>query len=471
MQIGAPRLSGIRARLAALTLVQRFSLAGGAVMLVSMIIIGSWVTAVISARVVESTGAATALFMDSFIAPLAQELDEADTLSIGPTRALEELLAGSAFGQRVLSIKIWKPGGLIAYAADPDLIGQRFAPSDGLARALKGHLVAELDQLDDPESEAEQRAGVPLLEVYSPIRQAWSGKVIAVAEFYENASGLAAAMAAARRQSWALVAAVTLLIGLTLFGIVHRASRVIEDQRSELERRVADSERMSRESRTLKVRAERASSRLAELNESFLKRISSELHDGPAQLIGLAALRLASLGRSRNKQDRERELAVVDGALTEAIREIRNLCKGLSLPEIDGVPIGRTVERVIRSHEARTDTTVSVDVDMPAAVPHPVAISVFRFVQEGLNNAYRHANGAGQAVRGRVADGRLTLTVSNRLDGSSGPAESATPRGLGLEGLRERVESLGGSFDFRIAPGRQAEMTMTIELDAEAFHG
>ena len=83
-------MSGIRTRLAALTLVQRFSLAGGAVMLVSMIIIGSWVTAVISARVVESTGAATALFMDSFIAPLAQELDEADTLSIGPTRALEE---------------------------------------------------------------------------------------------------------------------------------------------------------------------------------------------------------------------------------------------------------------------------------------------------------------------------------------------------------------------------------------------
>ena len=277
---------------------------------------------------------------------------------------------------------------------------------------------------------------------------------------------------AARRQSWALVGAVTLLIGFTLFGIVHQASRVIEDQRRELERRVANSERMSRESRALKVRAERASSRLAELNESFLKRISAELHDGPAQLIGLAALRLASLGRSRNKEERQHELAVVDGALTEAIREIRNLCKGLSLPEIDGVPIGRTVERVVRSHEARTDTKVAVDVDMPTAVPHPVAISVFRFVQEGLNNAYRHADGAGQAVRGRIADGRLTLTVSNRLDGgSSGPAEPAVPRGLGLEGLRERVESLGGSFDFRIAPGRQAEMTMTIALDAEAFHG
>ena len=158
MQIEASRLSGIRTRLAALTLVQRFSLAGGAVMLVSMIVIGSWVTSVISARVVESTGAATALFMDSFIAPLAQELDEADMLSIGPTRALEELLAGSAFGQRVLSIKIWKPGGLIAYAAEPDLIGRRFAPSAGLARALEGHLVAELDQLDDPESAAERKS-------------------------------------------------------------------------------------------------------------------------------------------------------------------------------------------------------------------------------------------------------------------------------------------------------------------------
>jgi len=89
MPPAAARLALIRTHLARLTLLQRFALTGGAVMVIAMLVIGSWVTSVISARVVESTAAATALFMDSYIAPLAQELDSQDALSIGPTRALD----------------------------------------------------------------------------------------------------------------------------------------------------------------------------------------------------------------------------------------------------------------------------------------------------------------------------------------------------------------------------------------------
>ena len=99
----------------------------------------------------EKTGAANIGSVLSALVPgaptstfLSPKFEKEARPSLGVVAALEELLAGSAFGQRVLSIKIWKPGGLIAYAADPDLIGQRFAPSEGLARALKGNLVAEL---------------------------------------------------------------------------------------------------------------------------------------------------------------------------------------------------------------------------------------------------------------------------------------------------------------------------------------
>ena len=112
MHIGAHRLAKLRSRLGSLTLLQRFALTGGGVMIISMLVIGQWVTSAISGRVAENTAAATALFMDSFIAPLAQELERQTPSRSGPIRAMEEMLAGSAFGQRVVSIKIWKPGGL-----------------------------------------------------------------------------------------------------------------------------------------------------------------------------------------------------------------------------------------------------------------------------------------------------------------------------------------------------------------------
>ena len=149
MHIGANGLAKLRSRLGSLTLLQRFALTGGGVMIISMLLIGQWVTSAISGRVVENTAAATALFMDSFIAPLAQELDTADALSIGPIRAMEEMLAGSAFGQRVVSIKIWKPGGLIAYADDSGLIGQSYPPSESLTAAFEGRLRAGLTPLGD----------------------------------------------------------------------------------------------------------------------------------------------------------------------------------------------------------------------------------------------------------------------------------------------------------------------------------
>jgi signal transduction histidine kinase len=471
MHIGAHRLAKLRSRLGSLTLLQRFALTGGGVMILSMLLIGQWVTSAISGRVVENTAAATALFMDSFIAPLAQELDTADALSIGPIRAMEEMLAGSAFGQRVISIKIWKPGGLIAYADDSSLIGRRYPPSESLNAAFEGRLGAELNQLDNPESAAMKDTGLPLLEVYSPIRQAWSGRVIAVAEFYENATELSETLAVARRQSWAIVAGVAGLIGIALFGIVHRASAVIENQRRALQARVVEAQRMSEQNRQLRVRAERASSRLSELNESFLRRISAELHDGPAQLIGLAALRLNSVGKAKRKEDRLRELQIMDDALGEAIRDIRNICSGLSLPDIEGAPIGRTIERVVKAHEMRTGTIVERRFELDQCVPHPIEICVFRFVQEGLNNAYRHAGGAGQAVEALIEGDMLTLRVSNDVRTIPEPPEPDSASGFGLAGLRERVESLGGQFQFTLSKERGAEITMTIKVDAEAFHG
>ena len=206
--------------------------------------------------------------------------------------------------------------------------------------------------------------------------------MIAVAEFYENATELIEILAVARRQSWLIVAGVAGLIGIALFGIVHRASTVIENQRRALQARIGEAQRLSEESRQLRVRAERASSRLSELNESFLRRISAELHDGPAQLVGLAALRLNSVGKAKRKEDRLRELKIMDDALREAIRDIRNICNGLSLPDIAGAPIGQTIERVVRAHEMRTGTMVVRRFDLDQKVPHPIEICVFRFVQE-----------------------------------------------------------------------------------------
>ncbi|WP_198585928.1 sensor histidine kinase [Pararhizobium haloflavum] len=441
-------------------------------MIVAMVTIGSWVTARISSDVVESTASATALLMDSIIAPLSQELEENDQLSIGPVRALEEILTASVLGERVLSIKIWKPGGLVAYATDPGLVGASFPLNESAQRALAGEIVSELDQVGDAESTRESAFGKPLLEIYSPIRRHWTGEIIAVVEFYEDATALSASLARARVQSWAIVSATTLLIGIALFGVVQRGSVMIARQRAELEGRIRESERLAAQNAALRTGVEHASGRVTELNEQFLHRLGADLHDGPAQLIGLALLRASSIAESKRIETRRREAAAMTTALRDAMTDIRNICAGLSLPEVESLSAEEAVKLMVSNHEQRTGTSVALSLDAAVAeLSLPGRICVSRLVQEGLNNAVRHANGIGQRVWLIAREGVMEAGVASRIPSTDRP--SVTHRGgLGLQGLKERVRSLGGSFAVTEADGEMMiSMSMPLGSVGDARKG
>lgn len=457
----------LASRMSGWSLSRRFALAGGFVMLFAMIGAGSWVTSRIETNVVQNTVSSTALFMDSFIAPLAQELENADTLSIGPIRALDELLSGTRLGERVVDIRIWKPGGLVAYSTDFGLVGKKLQPSAQLEAAFSGHVTGGF--ADAGAGHQSPAASGPLLEIYSPIRKDWTGDVIAVAEFYEKAGRLEHDLAMVRLQSWAVIAVVTILIGLLLFGIVDRGSRTIEHQRTALVMRVRELQEMSEENRRLRYRAQRASSRVSEVSEQLLRRLSADLHDGPAQLVGLAALRLDSLKDIAGKGQRDKEIAELENVLGDVVHDIRNICQGLSLPELTEMTLPRVVEHAIAVHERRTGTHVKRALSIAREnVPVPLKICLYRFIQEGLNNAHHHAPGAETAVTVTCEGAIMRARVSNGP--AAGPAREKRMRGgLGLRGLRDRIESLGGRLDFSHEPGDGAELAMEIDMESGTF--
>lgn len=74
----------------------------------------------------------------------------------------------------------------------------------------------------------ERSFGEPLLEIYNPVLQPWSGQVVAVSEFYEVADGLEQSLEGARLKSWQAAAGFTIVFLLLLSAIVFRGSRVVE---------------------------------------------------------------------------------------------------------------------------------------------------------------------------------------------------------------------------------------------------
>lgn len=437
-----------------LSLAQQYMLASLIVLIISMIVMGWWVGGQIEAGVIDRTAAQTALYVDSVIDPPLQALSAGSALTGEGAALLDRLVEDTSLGRQIVAFKIWDPQGRIVYSTNPALIGQTYPIKEELARAINGEVVSHISDLSDTENLLERGRYTELLETYSPVQASGTNRVIAVAEFYQTVEALRAQIETARRSSWVVVGAGTLLIYLALAGIVRRGSRTIDRQRAELRAQVDRLTELLAQNEALRVRVSRASAHATELNERFLRRISAELHDGPAQDLGLALLRIDQV--SAHNPACADELAEVEASMRHALQEMRAISGGLGVPQLEALTLADTLARAIKAHQRRASTPVTVELDrLPAHAPLPLKITAYRLIQEALSNTARHAPDCAVIVRAAADDGELIIEVSDNGPGFD-PAAVSVDEGdhLGLIGMRERAESLGGRFEVDSAPGR-----------------
>ncbi len=456
------------------TLARQFVVCASVVLVPVMALTGLWVTALVEGQVTRNSAAAAALYIESVVDPLVQELGTGDHISPANTARLKRLLDETSLGKQVHSFVIWHWDGRVAFSSRRELIGKRFPASARQHAAWQGAASAEYNKAADTEHAAESGAGIALTEVYVPVREHGSGRVIAVAEFYQNAHTLQGEVADARRQAWLRIGGISLAMLTALFFIVRQGSRTIETQREALRNRIDDLVRLLRDNAELRARVEQASARASESNEFYLKRLGADLHDGPAQLLALALLAFDDNGVALKKKA-HRQGPTTGEIVAQALRELRQFAAGLALPDIATMSVEATIRAAVRRHEDLSGTRVTVDL---AALPRDAAqalkICIYRVVQEGLTNAMKHAGGAGQSVSARSQEGFIRVEVAdsgNGLGPGSGERPGELP-GFGLRAMRDRVESLGGEFEVTSRPGSGTRIAARLPLvDGSERHG
>jgi signal transduction histidine kinase len=121
---------------------------------------------------------------------------------------------------------------------------------------------------------------------------------------------------------------------------------------------------------------------------------------------------------------------------------------------LDHLSLTETLARVIKVQQRRSEIAVTTQFEgLPEQAPLPVKIAAYRLIQEALSNAHRHAAGCEVQVRVTKDGDQLRVEVSDRGPGFD-PATGNKIDHLGLAGMRERVESLGGRFEVQTAPGQ-----------------
>lgn len=464
----------MRARLSSflknLNLAQRFMIASLLILVGGMIGLGEWVGQQIEQGVIHRTAATTALFVDSFIAPNLQELAQSNALTAEHIATLNQLLEETPLGQQIVFFKVWDAEGRVLFSSEPATIGQIFPMSEDLVRAWQGEVTSGISELENEENILDQTQQSRLLEIYSPVRLVGSSQIIAVAEFYQTVGDLEQDIAAARQRSWLFVGLAMLVMYLLLAGFVRQASNTIQHQQVALSRQVSQLTDLLAKNKILHERVRRAAARTTALNERFLRRISAELHDGPVQDLSLALLRLEPMMTRYSAADPldstiAKDLDVVHGSLQRAMQEIRALSSGLGVPQLSHLTLPETLSRAVRVHEQRSQTQVALTLDgTPEQASLPVKITLYRLVQEALNNAYRHAGGRGQAVDVDYLNGQLHILVEDQGPGFDGNQTAEWDSHLGIVGMRERIESLGGDFRIESTPGQGTKVIASLSL-------
>ena len=203
------------------------------------------------------------------------------------------------------------------------------------------------------------------------------------------------------------------------------------------------------------------------------RRIARELHDSTSQLLAALSINLSRLRYSELGPERRRQ------ALSEAIdlaaacsAEIRTVTYLLHPPLLDQVGLTAALQGYTQGFNQRTG--IQVDIEIPpdfGRLPSEMETTLFRIVQEGLANVHKHSGSRLAVIRLQRNAGEVRLVLEDR---GRGLPEALYPQakgfvrfGVGILGMRERAEQLGGRLELTSNDGGT---TLTITLPMVHSH-
>jgi signal transduction histidine kinase len=149
------------------------------------------------------------------------------------------------------------------------------------------------------------------------------------------------------------------------------------------------------------------------------------------------------------------------------IGQMRILAYDLRPPALDTLGLDSALERFCRDFAQRTKLVVEYSGTKLPRLPETISMTFYRLLQEALTNVVRHAQAQKVQVALNVDGQKLTLLVNDDgkgFDMYNTLSASARSQGMGLLGMRERVELLGGSLEIETKIGQGTRLCASIRL-------
>jgi signal transduction histidine kinase len=266
------------------------------------------------------------------------------------------------------------------------------------------------------------------------------------------------------------------------FGLV-RAIQVVDDER-QVELIAAQEARLQALEQIQQDLDEREALRRELLRHTVIAqederaRIARELHDETAQFLTALSLNLATLkSNCPGDQKSEQLLDRLQQLSQEMSQGIQRMVHDLRPAQLDDLGLVSALQVLVDEARSRTGLEVTLRIEGDRRRIDPLVETVlFRVVQEALTNVIRHAQCDHATVDLVYAQEQVRVRILDEGVGFDPQEVHSPPRGWGLEGMRERAESVGGKLDLQSAPGKgtlvevQIPLTPTETVEHEEIH-
>lgn len=205
--------------------------------------------------------------------------------------------------------------------------------------------------------------------------------------------------------------------------------------------------------------------KIIEAQEKERKRISREIHDGPAQSLANILIRseIVDLAfRDGATEQALTEMKSIRESIRQALREVRRIIYDLRPMALDDLGLFPTIKKHISSISEynNIDIDLALHGDERRLDPH-YEVAVFRIIQEGLQNAIKHAKASRIIVRLEIRDNLIALNIED--DGIGFDPENINKKdSYGLIGMKERVDLLDGELTIKSEPNRGTKIVVKL---------
>jgi signal transduction histidine kinase len=205
--------------------------------------------------------------------------------------------------------------------------------------------------------------------------------------------------------------------------------------------------------------------RLVSAREEERRRLRRDLHDGLGPALASLSLRVDTL-RNRlgtgagSSAETEAALLALRAGIQSTVVDVRRIVEGLRPPALDELGLVESVRQLADGLVAGTDVVVNLHAVPLPRLPAATEVAAYRILQEALTNALRHSQAHTVDVRIAHHDRTVDLRVTDDGTGVLVPR----PAGIGLPGMRERAEEIGGTFMITAEP--RTGTTVAVRLPA-----